>query len=263
MGFTVQPSFLSGFTGSVDYWNIKLLNTISKIPLAFTLNQCLTTGNPIFCTNVVRNPAGLLFGTSVAGGGFINGTSVNIGANRVSGIDFQAAYRLPLGMIGLSDDYGSLTFNFVGSELIESKSTPTPGAHTYDCAGLFGPTCQTVNPNWRHNLRVSWQTPWPLLLSAQWRYIGATKLETNTNDQTLSNGAFDAFDAKLKSVNYFDLSGIWTVRNGLTIRAGVNNILDQDPQILNAAIVGTGLPNAYPTYDFLGRQIFVAFTANF
>lgn len=266
VGFTVQPSFLSGFTGSVDYWNIKLLNTISKIPLAFTLNQCLTTGNPIFCANVVRNPAGLLFGTSVAGGGFINGTNVNIGANWASGIDFQGSYRMPLGtlsMIGLSDDYGSLTFTFTGSELLTFKTTPTPGAHTYDCAGLFGPTCQTVNPNWRHNLRVSWQTPWPVLLSAQWRYIGATKLETNTHDPTLTNGAFDAFDAKLKAVNYLDLVGVWNVRKGLVIRGGINNVTDQDPQIINSSIVGTGLPNAYPTYDFLGRQFFIAFTANF
>jgi outer membrane receptor for ferrienterochelin and colicin len=120
-----------------------------------------------------------------------------------------------------------------------------------------------VSPHWRHNLRVSWQTPWPLLLSAQWRYIGATKLETNTHDVTLTNGAFDAFDARLKAVNYLDLVGVWNVRNGLVIRAGVNNILDKDPQILDSAIVGAGLPNAYPTYDFLGRQIFVAFTANF
>jgi outer membrane receptor for ferrienterochelin and colicin len=120
-----------------------------------------------------------------------------------------------------------------------------------------------VNPNGRHNLRVSWQTPWPVLLSAQWRYIGATKLETNTNDPTLTNGAFDAFDAKLKAVNYLDLVGVWNVRKGLVIRGGINNVTDQDPQILNSSIVGTGLPNAYPTYDFLGRQFFIAFTANF
>jgi iron complex outermembrane recepter protein len=263
VGFSVQPTFLSGFTGSIDYWNIKILNTIGKIPLAFTLNQCLTTGDPIFCAGVVRNPAGLLFGTSVIGGGFINGTNVNIGANWVSGIDYQFNYRMPLSMVRLPDDYGSVTFTFIGSQLLEFKTTPTPGAHSYDCAGLFGPTCQTVNPHWRHNLRISWQTPWPVLLSAQWRYIGATKLETNTHDETLTNGAFDAFDARLKAVNYFDLVGVWNVRNGLVLRAGVNNILDQDPQILNASIVGTGLPNAYPTYDFLGRQIFLAFTANF
>ena len=43
----------------------------------------------------------------------------------------------------------------------------------------------------------------------------------------------------------------------------MNNVFDKDPQILNSAIAGTGLPNAYPTYDFLGRAMFVRFTANF
>ena len=28
-------------------------------------------------------------------------------------------------------------------------------------------------------------------------------------------------------------------------------------------IAGTGLPNTYPTYDLLGRKMFIGFTANF
>ena len=46
-------------------------------------------------------------------------------------------------------------------------------------------------------------------------------------------------------------------------RLGVNNVLDQDPPLVNSRIVGTGLPNAYPTYDLLGRQMFMGVTANF
>ncbi|WP_372786250.1 TonB-dependent receptor domain-containing protein [Phenylobacterium sp.] len=263
VGFTVRPSFLEGFIGSVDYFSIKLDNTISKIPLAFTLNQCLTTGNPVFCSGVVRNPSGLLFGTSVVGGGYINGTAVNIGAGEFDGVDLQATYNMPLSKIGLDETLGSLQFNFIGSALMKATTTPTPGAHTYDCAGLYGATCQTVNPKWRHTLRASWQAPWDLLLSAQWRYIGKTTLDSNSSDPTLTNGAHDTFDGTLRAVSYLDLAGIWKVNKALSIRAGVNNVFDKDPQILNSAIVGTGLPNAYPTYDFLGRAMFVGFTANF
>ena len=263
VGFTLTPSFLHGFTGSLDYFSIKQENTISKVPLAFSLNQCLTTGNPAYCANVVRSPSGILFGTAVAGGGFINGASVNIGAGELNGIDLQAVYNLRLSDFGGSDDLGTFQFNFIGSDLMKATTTPTPGVHTYDCAGLYGPTCQTVNPKWRHTLRASWTMPWNLLLSAQWRYIGKTKLETNTADETLTNGRQDAFDAELKAVSYLDLSGLWTLRQGFQVRAGVNNVFDKDPQIINSSIVGTGLPNAYPTYDFLGRTIFVGFTANF
>jgi outer membrane receptor for ferrienterochelin and colicin len=120
-----------------------------------------------------------------------------------------------------------------------------------------------VNPKWRHSLRVSWKAPWNLLLSAQWRYIGSTEFEKNSSEPGLSNGRHETFDANLRAVSYLDLSGIWRVRDGFAIRAGVNNVLDKDPQILDSGIVGTGLPNSYPTYDFLGRQMFIGFTANF
>jgi len=147
--------------------------------------------------------------------------------------------------------------------LSKDTTTPTPGAHTYDCAGLFGPTCQTVNPKWRHTFRATWKTPWDVLVSAQWRYIGSADLELNTNDPTLGNGRIDTFDAKLDAVSYLDLAVIWDIRKWFQVRAGVNNIFDKDPQIINSSIVGTGLPNAYPTYDFLGRQLFVGFTSRF
>jgi outer membrane receptor protein involved in Fe transport len=261
VGFTVRPSFLAGFTGSLDYWLIKQENTIATVPLAFSLTECLNFGR--LCQNVVRSPNGILFGTSVTGGGYVVGTAVNIGAGETSGIDLQANYKLPLSMLGLSDDMGNVQFNFVGSALLKVATTPTPGGHTYDCVGLYGPTCAVVSPKWRHTLRASWQTPWNLLASAQWRYIGSTDLELNTNDPTLGNGRQDSFDAKLKAVSYLDLAGIWDVRDGFEVRFGVNNVFDKDPQILNSAIVGTGLPNAYPTYDFLGRTMFVGFTANF
>jgi outer membrane receptor protein involved in Fe transport len=263
VGFTVTPSFLHGFTGSVDYWNIKLNNTINQIPLAFTLNQCLTTGNPAFCSNVVRAPNGGLFGTSIIGGGFINGTLFNTAAGEVSGIDYQISYNVPLSDLRIPDGYGSLSFSFVGSQLLKFTNTPTVGTHTYDCVGLYGPTCATINPDWRHTLRVSWNTPWNLLLSTQWRYIGSAELETNTTDETLTNGRIDTFEGKLKAVSYLDLSMIWKVRNYFSVRAGVNNIFDKDPQIVDSAVVGVGLPNAYPTYDFLGRVMFIGFTANF
>jgi outer membrane receptor protein involved in Fe transport len=59
IGFTTTPSFIDGFTGSVDYFKIDVNNVIVQgIPLAISLNSCLQTGNPTFCSNVVRTSAG-------------------------------------------------------------------------------------------------------------------------------------------------------------------------------------------------------------
>ena len=67
----------------------------------------------------------------------------------------------------------------------------------------------------------------------------------------------------LPDFHYFDLSGSWKVNDLVSLRAGMNNVFDKDPPLINSSYVGTGLPNTYPTYDLLGRHLFVGVTANF
>ncbi|HET9329112.1 MAG TPA: TonB-dependent receptor, partial [Steroidobacteraceae bacterium] len=137
------------------------------------------------------------------------------------------------------------------------------GAHTYDCTGLYGPTCLTISPRWRHNLRATWVTPWNLEFSADWRYIGPVSLDSNTSDPSLSNGHFDGFDARMAGQSYLDLFGSWTVTDGLELRAGINNAFDRDPPIISSNVAASGAANSFPTYDQLGRQLFVAFTLKY
>jgi hypothetical protein len=49
----------------------------AAIPLSTSFNQCLSTGDPTFCALVERSSSGALFGTTIAGKGFISGTAVN------------------------------------------------------------------------------------------------------------------------------------------------------------------------------------------
>lgn len=267
VGFTFTPSFLSGFNASLDYYKIKLEGTIGAIPLGVVVNNCLDSGDPTFCGLIRRAQNGTLFGTSQAAGGYVVGTSINVGANETSGIDLQANYDLPMDRFGW-DQYGGLSLNFIGSYLIDAKVTPLPGEEAYDCAGdcagLFGPQCQTINPEWRHTLRLSWKTPWNVLASVAWRYIGKAGLETDSSEPTIGGAATpDPFNHELPARSYLDVSGIWKVNDMFSVRAGVTNLLDQDPPLVNSAIAGSGSPNSYPTYDLLGRRLFMGFTANF
>jgi iron complex outermembrane receptor protein len=262
VGFSTTPRFIHGFTASVDYYRINLKGVIQAIPLGVILTRCLQTGNPDFCNQIDRAPSGILFGTSVTGGGFINGLPVNIGAKKFSGIDFQAGYTLPLEDWGL-DNVGSVSVNFVGTYLIEASTVPLPGDPKYDCVGLYGTQCESLFPRWRQTLRVNWATPWNVTLSATWRYIGGTKLETDTNEPTIGRGTVDAFNHTLPQRSYLDLAALWHVNDRISLRAGVNNIFDQDPPLVNNRISGTGSPNTFPTYDLLGRRMFMGLTANF
>lgn len=263
IGVTFTPAFLPRFIASLDFYNIDLKGTIGAVPLDITLDKCLNTGDPQFCGLVRRQSNGTLFGTSAASGGYIAGTNTNIGAGTVQGVDLQASYSLPLEDWGM-DQYGGVSFNMVGTYVLKNTTVPLPGDPEYDCAGLFGPSCQTLNPRWRHTLRVNWTTPWDAMVSVAWRYIGGVKYEADSDEPTIGgSGVKNAFNHKLPARTYIDLSAVWNVRDNFTVRAGVNNVLDQDPPLVNSLINGTGLPNTYPTYDLLGRKLFIGFTADF
>jgi iron complex outermembrane recepter protein len=264
VGLTLTPAAITGFTASADYFQIRVKGEIGTVPESVTLQQCLTTGDPTVCSQIVRTSAGALSGVSVAGGGYILGSAVNTGAALVSGIDVQASYRLPLGR------WGALTASLIGNWLQHNSSTPYRSAPIYDCAGLFGNTCLngSVNPTWRHNLRVTWEAPWNLLLSAQWRFIGGTAFDNNSSQTLLQDqeeGFYDPALTHIPSWSYLDLSAIWAVTQHVQARLGVNNVFDKDPPLIPGGIsfqAGLGL-NTFPTYDILGRNIFLGLSATF
>ena len=260
-GITFSPGFAPGLTGSIDYYRIDLEGAVGAIPARIILNNCHATGDPTYCSQLVRSSQGGLNGASVAQGGYIKQTSVNISAAKVSGIDLQASYKLPL-----SARWGSLLFAMNGAWLDSIESTPLPGAHTYDCAGLFGSTCQTVNSRWHHVLRTSWETPGNVVVATTWRYMSAVKLDNNDPDPSLQFvefGAYNSFNARIPSYSYIDLSASWNFGNGFQLRGGINNLFDKDPPIVTTEIVSGGAANSYEAYDGMGRQLFMTVTAKF
>jgi outer membrane receptor protein involved in Fe transport len=256
-GLSATPSFLPGFSGSLDYFHIKVAQEITTVPEDIVFNDCLTKGTPSSCALVVRTSQGFMFGQTVAGGGYVSGTNINTAVSVVSGWDLGGAYRHTLGRIG------SLQVGLNGTLMQKSTTQNYISAPTYDCNGLYGNSCQTVNPKWRHQLRVSWQTPISLLVSLQWRYIGAVTLETTTTQPVIGKNTPDTFEGKLPAANYVDLAAVWTVLPKVELRASINNLTDRDPPLVSSLITGTGAPNTYPTYDLLGRVISLGLTAKF
>ncbi len=265
LGFTLTPTDLPNFNASLDYYHIHLEGVVSAIPYGVILNGCLQSANPIYCSQIMRSPAGSLTGSTVAGGGYILQKEYNLGISIVSGIDLLMNYRWEIPGV-----WGHLVTALNGSWLQHTTTTPYPGADSFDCAGLFGATCGTgsVNPRWRSNLRIGWETPWKVLFSAQWRFIGPTSFDNNSTNPLLANieeGAYDPYNARIPGYSYVDLAAIWHLEHNLELRAGVNNVFDKDPPVIPSYDISGngGASNSFPTFDLLGRQIFVAFTAKF
>ncbi|HSV04076.1 MAG TPA: TonB-dependent receptor [Phenylobacterium sp.] len=270
IGVVLRPHWVPGLDVSVDYFNIKVANLISSLP-ALTAIDCFNNGTPAACSLFHRDPAtGILFGQT----GFVNAIETNTGFLQEKGVDIAANYHANFSDWGLGD-YGGLAFNFNGTYTQHYVLQPTTGGGTFDCAGLYGPVCSSFatggpTPKWRHKLRVTWTTPWPLELSAQWRYISRVAFDGNQSNPFLNTpGVVNVVDAHIPAVSYFDLSGTWKVRDTITLRAGVNNVFDKDPKILDSNVFPASGPpfgngNTYPgTYDALGRFAFVGITADF
>ena len=262
VGFEFTPRFLPGFRASIDYWDVKVSDYVTTVSAASILNGCLIAGESNLCGLIHRGLGGIVFGST----GWVSETNTNIGFLKNRGIDLQLDYRYDMGRMG------GLLFNFTGSDMLEQ--TVSSPQDTYNCVGLYGPTCSSGADNgpnfaWRHNARLTWLTPWDHLdMSARWRYLASVKLDSNdTSQAALYNGSYDAYDAVIPAVSYLDLSLSWRQGEHLTLIGGVNNVLDRDPPLLSHGVIfndfGGGNVNIYTAYDTLGREFFLTLAAKF
>lgn len=259
-GVVFQPSFVPGLSVSLDYFDIEVEDAISSLVGGNAnayINQCIATGDPIFCDKIHRDASGSLWLTP---NGYIEDTSENIGFLGVKGIDIQANYTFRFG------DGHRLGLNMVGTRLKEAVTELVKGIGTFDCLGLYGGTCGIPTFKWRHQLRADWQTPWRGLdVSATWRYFDSVRVETTSPNPQLQ-GEVPRTDARFGSVSYLDVSAAMTFIDNYTLRIGVNNLLDRDPPLVGQDNCPAGSCNGNTfaqVYDVLGRQWFATFTVNF
>jgi outer membrane receptor protein involved in Fe transport len=252
VGIVLQP--MNNLSATIDYWNIKVENQIGIVPSATAITQCIASGQ--FCDLIHRDVQGSLW---LSGGGFVTGTNQNLGSIQTSGIDLTFNYTQPI------QNYGSLGFSLTGTWLDTFEVEQIPGLGTYDCAGLYGNTCGTPLPEWRHKFGVTWNTPWSWNAFLAWRYFSKVNIDASSSNPQL-NAPYNSVNGSLAAQNYIDLAFQWNATKNLTVRAGVNNVFDKDPPIIDSAIAGPpyGNGNTYPqVYDTLGRNFFLNLTAKF
>ena len=252
VGIVVQPT--KDMSVSFDYFDIKVSNTISSIAPATTLNQCLQTGDPTFCSLITRDRAGTLW---LLPQSQIVGTQQNIGKLSTSGYDFGFNYGLGLG------DMGKLGVSLTATLLKTLVTEEIKGLGTYDCVGLYGLNkCGSPSPEWRHKVRANWTTPWNIDMAFTWRYLSQVVIQESTDQEKLK-GAFFQVNRVLDAQNYIDIAGSWRATKGLTFGFGVNNVFDKSAPVVVVG-AGAGNGNTFPsTYDALGRKVFLNGTLKF
>ena len=277
VGVILQPRFLPRFALTVDYWNIKVDRAIQGFGADAILSDCIANSTAAAaapsCALVNRDAGGSIWLTP---GGFVENLPSNVGGLKTDGIDVNVSYAMPLGGFGRlsSSFHGTYTDDYV----IDNGITPP-----FNCAGLYGSNCSggavsssSAIPQWRHKMRAtvdSFAGVQSLGVSLAWRRVGKVKLETLSDDVSLSGGTpfgEGQFNSRIDAQNYFDLALTYTLFDKLNLRAGVNNIFDKNPPLIMSSTVTGSCPNAacngntyVGTWDYLGRYIWAGATLTF
>jgi len=240
---------------SVDYFDITVDGFVGTITPQTAMNQCLATGDPTFCSTINRSPGnGSLWLNTT---GFFTATNVNTGSLKTSGLDVNANYGFDFADMGMGNA-GSLTFDLVGTYLLDFTVEELPGLGTYDCDGIYAGSCGSPRPVWRHKLRTTWETPIGIDASVSWRYFSSVDQFGVTNPDPSVNR-----NHTLGARNYIDLAGSYNLTEKWNVTVGVNNLLDKDPPVTSQT-AGFSNGNTYPqTYDAQGRYLFIGTTIDF
>ncbi|MDB5424211.1 MAG: TonB-dependent receptor [Phenylobacterium sp.] len=237
-------------SASVDYYHIKIADAVGTIGAATTLQNCFnnpkgTATNPsfantnVYCALIRRDPASGQVSNVID-------TNANLGSYTTDGIDFQVDWSFGLGAIGMSDDWGRISANLVGTYLLNYDVINIPGGNVDHRAGTIGNTLGSNYSHWKTLTGVRWDND-RFGAGLRWRYI--SKVED-----------FFAGGQAAPAYSYFDADARWKITDNYEVRAGVNNIADKKAPAYTSSVEANTDPS---TYDVLGRRYFVGIKARF
>ena len=146
VGAVFRPSFLPGFTTSVDYWDIQLNDAIDSIGDADIVALCYSGARPELCVNVTRNSAGEL--TNVVQ------QVLNLANRNIRGVDYQASYRADLGFAP-----GSISLDVNATQYLRDIYE-SPTIVGFDNVGTIGAGGSAGSPGgppeWRYSAEIAY-----------------------------------------------------------------------------------------------------------
>lgn len=242
IGVVFSPTFINGFTVSVDYWDVNIKGAIQQISLQQTIDLCYTT-QPGLCANIIRDSTGAI--------ARVNSIPFNLARQNVRGIDLESSYSLPLSNIvtnwrGDFSLHGNMTFYL-------HNITDTTFLAPSDSAGSL------TMPNWKLSATATYKLD-PVTVSLTGRAFSAGTFN-NSNLVCTSGCPASTADHPTIEYNYvpgrfyLDANVDYKVDIGDTAQAdlflSVRNLFNADmPPIPSISIVN--FANSASPYDTFG-----------
>ena len=260
LGAVFTPAAVRGLSLTVDYFDIKIDNAIGIVDRQTSIDQCVTTGLPQFCSNVIRNAATGLITT-------VNATNVNIAKRSTRGVDFDLRYGHALGL--LSGD--RVDFNTLWTHTISFKVQPDPSAPVQRGVGnleygeafrdkVSGRLTYSVGP-----FSASWSTTY---LSHMTAYSPVNETVASLIAEGVDPIVASHNNIKARFYHDAQISAQVGPKGRFEIFFGVNNLFDRKPPKLEDATFPeaaniTGTETAADVYDPFGRRFYTGVQVHF
>ena len=255
-GVVFQPSFVPGFSFSVDYYKIDVTDTITSLGGQVIVNQCFE-GVTALCA-LIQRADGVPNGPIIS----IDNQFQNAGLTRTEGIDFDASYRTPIGD-------GSLSLRAVVNHLMKLQTRVTGAATTTEAAGRVGaliPSGSGGGAKWSGTFSANLEQG-PFSLFVQERYIGGGVIDHTVDADGNPLPAKAEFNANATGNGLLPnrIGAVWYTDATLTAKIDderlgeaevfftVNNLFDRDPPVIPTYFFYGTIATNYQVYDVIGR----------
>ena len=246
VGFVYNPSYLPGFSASLDWFNIKVSNIITAIGATDVAEYCYVQGIQGYCDALKRDP---ITGQIIS----LNRGNANKGILETEGLDLSLSYRLK------RTAYGQFGVRSETSYVDKIRDQEAAGEEWTDYAGQY------FYNRVKSNLSLDWSLGnWNATWTARYYSGVKDRCYSTTIPGECSNVGGEASWGKnynkLGSVTYNDLSvGYKTAWNGQVL-VGINNLFDKKPRMT----VSGAASSSYVDADFpIDRFFYVRYNQSF
>jgi len=235
-GAVFTPSWLPGFTATLDFYDIEIKGALENLSAQQTLDECFK-GSADICDNIQHTGAGLYNGTSQIQTVLL--PYVNLSAVISRGTDLEIGYRTELFSIP-----GEFNFRAMVGYL-DKQIRQVPGNAAENRAGTV---IATDDPRLRGTLTVTWENG-PVGFTWQQEFIGHGLYDNTYIEGVTMN------DNTIGTYSSTDLTGRYKFGVDQQYEAflTINNLFDKEPPYAPGGSVTSFFQTNVSLYDQQGR----------
>lgn len=291
IGFVYSPSFLEGFSATLDWYNIEIEHTIGARTAQSILDGCYEQSNAAFCTLITRDFTGNIGNVGEISG--IQATNLNFqGGTEIEGVDLNLDYRFQsdIGTWRVTWDTAYVIYLGDLGQLHEGEVNADGDISSGNLAGTLtaGLSGGGTNHRLKSNITLAWSLDnWSAALQFQFMSKQVEDCSNVTNaaaalgrpelrnlcsdpdhrgvsfefapDGSVVSSVEDQPENELEAIVYVDAKVDYSLPWNAQVGVGVRNLTDEDPPYAFSAFA-----NTYdPQYRTPGQYFYLTYNQTF